>query len=147
MRQIVILLCACTFISCNSDSLKKENEKLYEEVVLLQVENKKLKEELEHYKTVEANRNIDKIGRWVDTRPGSDQTITLIKNLETDKYYMICEFKDGTSSQDEVRVSKEKGLLKFKIIGGNHVEWYIIEKNGDLSMYGQNGKFGTALSY
>lgn len=147
MRQIVTLLCACTFISCNSGSLKQENEKLYEEVVLLQIENEKLKEELEHYKTVEANRNIDKIGRWVDTRPGSDQTITLIKNLETDKYYMICEFKDGTSSQDEVRVSKEKGLLKFKIIGGNHVEWYIIEKNGDLSMYGQNGKFGTALSY
>ncbi len=134
-------------MSCNYGSLKQENEKLHEEIVLLQIENEKLKEEIEHYQKVEANRNIDKIGRWVDTRPGSDQTITLNKNLETNKYYMICEFKDGTSSQDEVRVIKEKGLLKFKIIGGNHVEWYIIEKNGDLSMYSQNGKFGTALSY
>ena len=147
MKQIAILLCACTFMSCNYGSLKQENEKLHEEIVLLQIENENLKEEIEHYQKVEANRNIDKIGRWVDTRPGSDQTITLNKNLETNKYYMICEFKDGTSSQDEVRVIKEKGLLKFKIIGGNHVEWYIIEKNGDLSMYSQNGKFGTALSY
>lgn len=154
MKKILFLIpCAIFLISCGNGDAKIREANLMNQINKLTAENIYLKGQLEEQskeKIVEQSedeKNIQKIGRWRDVRAGANQTLILNKNLKLDKYYLICCFDDGSSLKDEVRVTKEKGLMRFQIIHTDHVEWYIVEKNGDLSMWSQNGKFATALCY
>lgn len=152
MRKNILILCLLFILSSCGDNSEKRFLQLTIEhqknvISTLQEENNQLKEKLAAYKKTENNANVQRIGRWLDTRPGADTQIFLNKDLKTKKYYTIHKFKDGSSTNEEVRVTKENGLTKFQEIDSEHVEWYIIEKNGDLSMYSQNGKFGTAQCF
>ncbi len=91
--------------------------------------------------------DYEKIGKWYDTRPGCGTIITLAKQMDSDNYLLLHEFSDGSYSMEEAVVTKENNLTKFRLKEQIHLEWYIIESNGDLSMYSQNGKFGTALAF
>lgn len=152
MGKNIFVLCLLFILSsCGDNSEKKFMQLTIEHqkdvISTLQEENNQLKTKLAVYKEVETSANVQKIGRWLDTRPGADTQIFLNRDLKTKKYYMIHKFKDGSSSNEEVRVTKEKGLTKFQIIDSDHVEWFIIEKNGNLSMHSQNGKFATAQCF
>lgn len=136
--------------SCENDDSKRRESFLMNQINELRAENIYLKgqlEDLKKEKQESEQSNIEKIGRWLDNRPGADTQLILNKDLKSKKYYLISKFSDGSTSKDEVKVTKEKGLVRFQIINTDHVEWYIIEKNGDLSMYSQNGKFATALCF
>ena len=126
--------------------IQKENSEDANNKVLTE-RNERLKKELENQKETKIGDNVQKIGRWLDNRPGSDTQLFLNKDLDSNKYYLIHKYSDGSTSKDEVQVTKEKGLVRFQEINTNHIEWYIIEKNGDLSMYSQSGKFATALCF
>lgn len=152
MKKYFVFLCLLSILSsCGDDSEKKFLQLTIEHqknvISLLQDENSQLKEKLAAYKETVTSANVQRIGRWLDTRPGSDIQISLNKDLKTKKYYVTHKYKDGSVSNEQVRVTKDKGLTKFQIIDSEHIEWYIIEKNGDLSMYSQNGKFATAQCF
>ena len=137
-------------VSCENDDSKRRESFLMSQINELRAENIYLKgqlEDLKKGKQESEQSSIEKIGRWFDNRPGADTQLILNKDLKSKKYYLISKFSDGSTSKDEVRVTKEKGLVRFQVINTDHVEWYIIEKNGDLSMYSQNGKFATALCF
>lgn len=91
--------------------------------------------------------NLEIIGKWIDQRPATNTIITLIKDVSTDKYYIKNKFSDGSEGLDKVRMSKYKGLDKIYVIGEQHGEYYIIEKNKCLGMYGQNGKFNECITF
>lgn len=135
--------------SCQSN---KENKMLREilieqkeQIEDLESENEKLRAKLADEET--ANDDIQHVGRWLDNRPGANTQLKLDKNIKTGEYYLTFKFEDGSSSKNRVRVTKENSLTRFQQINSEHVEWYIIEKNGDLSMWSQNGKYGTSLCF
>lgn len=148
MCMLLILLASCE----NNDSKRRESI-LMNQINELRAENIYLKGQLDDLKKEKQSKqnndpsNIQKIGRWLDNHPGADTQLFLNKDLDSNKYYLIHKYSDGSTSKDEVQVTKEKGLVRFQEINTNHIEWYIIEKNGDLSMYSQSGKFATALCF
>lgn len=153
-RVLFLIACMMTMFlaSCENDDSKRRESFLMSQINELKAENIYLKGQLDDLKKEKQSKqddpsNIQKIGRWLDNRPGADTQLFLNKELDSNKHYLIHKYSDGSTSKDEVRVTKEKGLVRFQIINTDHVEWYIIEKNGDLSMYGQSGKFATALCF
>lgn len=155
MKKILFtLMLMSVLFSCQNsqenDMLRRtieiQNSQLAE-LEQLKRDNIELKEKLNHCMFGNPNENVQKIGNWLDNRPGADIQMTLNKNIKTGKYYVISKLKDGTSMTEQVRVTKVNGQMKFESIENSHNEWYIIEKNGDLSMWSQNGKFGTALCF
>ena len=111
---------------------------------LLSSENANLKKQLKILKSPKNNSDIQQIGRWLDNRPGSDKhIITIFKNLKTKKYFIKDSFGDGSSDIEEARLLNHKGLKRYEAINNEHNEYCIVEKNGDLSMWSQNGKFAT----
>lgn len=151
MRKILLLclligsLCSCGGSADNSRWLLSENKRLQARVDSLELELAAFKDKARIEEQIKLNAQFEVVGRWLDNRPGADTQIILKKEIKTGKYYLIHKFKDGSSSEEKASVTKSNGLRKIREIGSSHVEWYIIEKNGDLSMYSQNGKFGTAL--
>ena len=109
---------------------------------------KNLKKQLKILKSPKNNSDIQQIGRWLDNRPGSDKhIITIFKNLKTKKYFIKDSFGDGSSDIEEARLLNHKGLKRYEAINNEHNEYCIVEKNGDLSMWSQNGKFATFSNY
>lgn len=148
MKKILFSIIVVFLFSCQNHT-DKENKFLRETLIEqkkqiedLEKENSELKAKLIDEDT--SNDDIQHIGRWLDNRPGANIQLKLDKNIKTGKYYLNFKFDDGTSMNNRVRVTKENGLTRFQIINSEHVEWYVIEKNGDLSMWSQNGKYGTA---
>lgn len=141
MKKLTYLLFVLLLSSCASNNAQK-NEEEQETSTEISVESKS--NDNEKFVIPE---NTEKIGRWKDVRPMADGVFTLTKNNDNGKYYMLMEYGDGSYSYDEVVVTKENNLTKFRLKEQIHLEWYIIESNGDLSMYSQNGKFGTALAF
>lgn len=151
MKKILLSIVIVSLFSCQNHT-DKENKFLRETLIEqkqqiedLQKENLELKAKLVDENT--SNDDIQHIGRWLDNRPGANIQLKLDKNLKTGKYYLKFKFDDGSLDEKRVRVIKENGLMKIQQINSEHVEWYIIEKNGDLSMWSQNGKYGTALCF
>ena len=143
-----LLLLSCVFLlSCGnneSESLKKENENLKVQIADLNQQVKDLKNELHNCIYGNPNQDIQQLGRWKDIRPGADIVITIFKNTKTNKLYIKNEFKDGSSTTDEARTLDFNGLKRYEILDNKNNEYYVLEKNGDLSLYGQSGKYGTA---
>lgn len=82
------------------------------------------------------------LGKWRDNRPMAEMTLILFK--EAGKPVMKLVFKDGSSMEEKLKASKAHGLIKYQSIEDIHGEYYILEKNGNLGLYGPNGKFSEA---
>lgn len=148
MKKILFsLVLIMVLFSCQNN---KENKMLREtlmeqkkQIEDLESENAKLKAE----KVSDLNEDVQCIGKWLDNRPGANTQLILNKDLKTGKFYLTSKFDDGSSDKVQVKVTKEKGLMRFQEVNGKHVEWFIVEKNGNLSLWSQNGKFGTAQNF
>jgi len=54
-------------------------------------------------------------------------------------------FSDGSSVEQEIIKKKFKGKVRYKPNKNTEDIYYLVEINGNLSMYGNDGKFGDAL--
>ena len=155
MKHFLLLVVIVTALfSCQDNQENRflretiETQKLeLEELDKLRAENVELKEKLNNCMFGNPNKDMQKIGKWLDNRPAANIQLILNKNTKTGKYYLTSKFADSSTMTEEVRVTTTNGLMKFESIENDHNEWFIREKNGDLSMWSQNGKFGTALCF
>ena len=88
-------------------------------------------------------KSSDKIiGEWLyDSSYGAKYT--LIKR--NGKIIMICKYKDGSGSEEEMIQKKQLGKLRFEEKEGNDFgEYYLIESNGRLAIYDNSG-FGFSM--
>jgi hypothetical protein len=69
--------------------------------------------------------------------------LILYRNIQG-KLIMRITFKDGSKLDREIIKSTQGGKTKYKD-NNKHGEYYIIEDNGNLGMYGKNGKFEEAV--
>lgn len=150
----VLLLGVICLLSCSDDTenkmLKRKISELQEQVVDLQDNVKMLEGELDKCINGDPNKDIQQIGRWIDIRDGDySATITIFRNIKSNKFYMTYEIDQSKfkARPDEVRVLEYKGLKKYELINNEHNEYFVVEKNGYLSMYGQEGKFNTAKPF
>lgn len=92
---------------------------------------------------VSNNQSIDGniIGKWKSNKSLMGAIITLVKR--GDKIHHIINFKDGGKIDEKVSIKTVKGKKQY--ITNAFGEYYIIEKNGNLGMYGDNGKFDEAI--
>ena len=82
------------------------------------------------------------IGEWLD-ESSYGAKYTLIKR--NGKIIMICKYKDGSGSEEEMIQKKQSGKLRFEEKEGNDFgEYYLIEGNGRLAIYDNSG-FGFSM--
>ena len=88
-------------------------------------------------------KSSDKIiGEWLD-ESSYGAKYTLIKR--NGKIIMICKYKDGSRSEEEMIQKKQSGKLRFEEKEGNDFgEYYLIESNGRLAIYDNSG-FGFSM--
>ncbi len=88
-------------------------------------------------------KSSDKIiGEWLD-ESSYGAKYTLIKR--NGKIIMICKYKDGSGSEEEMIQKKQSGKLRFEEKEGNDFgEYYLIESNGRLAIYDNSG-FGFSM--
>jgi hypothetical protein len=85
------------------------------------------------------------IGEWLDESPFVSAKYTLLKR--NGKIIMIDKFKDGSSSEKEMIQKKQSGKLRFEEKGDNDFgEYYLIEINGRLAVYDNEGLIKTMRS-
>ena len=82
-------------------------------------------------------------GKWRCEKSLSGATMILYKNAEN-KLMMKIKFKDGGDMEDEIKESKQNEKIRYDD-GNQHGEYYILETNGNLGMYGNDGKFDEAI--
>ena len=82
------------------------------------------------------------IDEWLD-ESSYGAKYTLIKR--NGKIIMICKYKDGSGSEEEMIQKKQSGKLRFEEKEGNDFgEYYLIEGNGRLAIYDNSG-FGFSM--
>jgi len=88
------------------------------------------------------NSSDNIIGEWLDDSSYGAK-YTLIKR--NGKIIMICKYKDGSGSEEEMIQKKQLGKLRFEEKEGNDFgEYYLIESNGRLAIYDNSG-FGFSM--
>lgn len=85
----------------------------------------------------------DVIGKWHSKKSLMGATLILYKN-EKDKLMMRINWKTGNPSEEEISESTSNGLVRYND-GNENGEYYLLEKNGNLGMYGKDGKFDEAV--
>jgi len=80
------------------------------------------------------------IGKW-DSDLLNAQLILYEKNK---KIYLKNVIQSGGSYDMDILKSKYKGKNRYDEKGSKHKEFFLIEDNGNLGMYGENGKFSEA---
>jgi len=85
----------------------------------------------------------DVIGKWRSEKSLMGATIILYKN-DKSKQIMRINWKTGNPSEEEITESTQNGLVKY-LDGNENGEYYLLEKNGNLGMYGKDGKFDEAV--
>lgn len=143
----ITILCSSCANKELENELKKEISTLKTELKESQKERNDLAKQLQECIHGNSYKDIQNIGRWKDVRPNSNITITIFKNLKSNKLYIKHSFKDGSNGVEEARISNRKGLKSYEFINNTHNEYYVIKGDGDLDMYSQNGKFATALCF
>ena len=83
------------------------------------------------------------IGKWKDSRPYANCLLVIYK--KSMKIFMKEIFSDGSSSKQEFIKKKFKGKVRYEPKKNTEKIYYLVENNGNLSMYGNDGKFGDAL--
>jgi hypothetical protein len=81
--------------------------------------------------------------KWRSEKSLMGATLVLFKN-PSDKLVMRITFKDGSKMDSEIVKSKNNGKVKYEDDNENG-EYYILESNGNLGLYGKNGKFDEAI--
>lgn len=82
------------------------------------------------------------IGKWKDTRPMVENTMIIFRKGK--KLMLKTTFKDGSSMEEKLREKKVSGKVRYDYIESNHGEYFMLEKNKNLGMYGRDSKFGEA---
>lgn len=90
---------------------------------------------------VSADGNV--IGKWQDTRPYADYSMIIYEKDK--KVFMKSTYKDGSSGDVEFLKKNYKGKVRYEPLQNKHNEYYLIESNGNLGMYDNEGKFGEAI--
>jgi hypothetical protein len=85
------------------------------------------------------------IGEWIDESPYVDAKYTFLRR--SDKIFMIRKFKDGSGSETEMVQKKHSRRLRFEEKRGNDFgEYYLIESNGNMGIYDNDGLINTMRS-
>lgn len=92
-------------------------------------------------KTTEIEGEI--LNKWRSEKSLMGGTLVLFKNLSHKKTMRIT-FKDGSKMDNEIVESNINGKIKYQDDNENG-EYYILESNGNLGLYGKNGKFDEAI--
>ena len=97
-------------------------------------------EDLSIKKLSETNNSV--LGQWKSEQTLMGAIITLYKSNNGDlKIKMV--FPDKSVSDKKVVKSIQNGKIRYED-NNAHDEYYMIEDNGNLGFYGNNGKFGEA---
>ena len=84
------------------------------------------------------------IGEWIDETPYIAGKYTFLKR--NGKILMVIKFKDGSTLEREMLQFERSGNLAYREQGDNDFgEYYVIESNGNLSAYDNEG-FRTIMS-
>ncbi len=83
------------------------------------------------------------ISKWRSEKSLMGATLILYKNDQS-KQIMRIKWKTGNPSEEEITENKQNGLVKY-FDGNENGEYYLLEKNGNLGMYGKDGKFDEAV--
>ena len=98
-------------------------------------------------KTKMNNATLDEkakiIGKWNDPTLYMERKITIYTINDTLKIRYV--YKDGSFGDKLLKTVKEKGLTRYNIVD-NSGEWYVLEKNGNLSTWGEGGKYDEMKS-
>ena len=104
--------------------------------------------------TKEASREMDEkkvtgtiLNSWKDNDAMMPNKIYLVK--ENDKLfiktiYAKSKYSGGSEIVNEVTKINKNGLTRFNY-DNNHGEYYVVEKNGNLGLYDNEGKFKEAV--
>jgi len=98
-------------------------------------------EDHETSKTTDIDSEI--LGKWRSERSLMGAALILYKNSEG-KLTMRITFKNGSTMDSEIVESTQKGKTKYQD-DNEQGEYYILESNGNLGMYGNDGKFDEAI--
>lgn len=79
------------------------------------------------------------IGKWRDENP-LVESVTIIYKVDG-KLRSHTTYYDGSQSDDELIEKQENGKKRYDFVDNPHGEYFIVEDNGNLGMYGENGKF------
>lgn len=83
------------------------------------------------------------LNKWRSEKSLMGATLVLFKN-DSNKLIMRITFKDGSKMDNEIAQSNLNGKVKYQDDNENG-EYYILESNGNLGLYGNNGKFDEAI--
>jgi hypothetical protein len=83
------------------------------------------------------------LNKWRSEKSLMGGTLILFKN-SSQKKIMRITFKDGSKMDSEIVESNLNDKVKYQDDNENG-EYYILELNGNLSLYGKNGKFDEAI--
>lgn len=82
------------------------------------------------------------IGKWRDNRPMGESTMIIFRKAR--KLKLKTTFWDGSASEEALVEKKENGRTRYDYAKYFHGEYFILESNKNLGMYGRDGKFGEA---
>lgn len=85
----------------------------------------------------------DVIGKWQDTRPYADKSMILYE--KNNKLFMKSTCKDGSSGDIEFIKKKYNDNNCYEPKQNKHNEYYLIEANGNLGIYDNEGKICEAI--
>jgi hypothetical protein len=84
-----------------------------------------------------------KIGKWQDERPLAESGIILF--TKDNKVYMRRSLRDGSFVDKEFVKKSQGGKIIFMDKNDTNNGYFSIEKNGNLGMYGESGKYSEAI--
>ncbi len=99
------------------------------------------KQDKETSKTSNINGEI--LGKWRSEKSLMGATLILYKNTKN-VLKMRITFKDGSNMESKIKTSTKDGKTRYDD-DNEHGEYYILESNGNLGMYGNDGKFDEAI--
>lgn len=84
------------------------------------------------------------IGKWLDTSPYSGGIITISKNADNLKIYK--KYSDGSESEKKLIEKIVNGQKRWNEEGNTFGEYYLLNKDGSLSIYDPDGLYLTFKS-
>ncbi len=86
------------------------------------------------------------IGVWIEDTSAFTTQNTLIYD-EDKKIFMLLNYDDGSSSRIEVKHSKISNNDKYSIIGSRFDEFYLVDKNNNMSLHDEEGLIHKSFRY
>lgn len=84
------------------------------------------------------------VGMWLNDSPYMGHKITILK--ENGKFWMVREYKDGSSGKYELIKATKSGKDSYTEKGNQHGEYYLVDGAGNLSSYDPYGLIDTYQS-